>query len=290
MSNPMKAIPKFSVVPGYRPQAEDISAETDMLTFHLLRQRTPGERLSMAASLTKSARQLSLSSLSQQFAHLSPTQFAQKIARAWLQDHCPPNYLPTIQSQMWIQDSVQLAVKLHPIFAELSIPYYITGGVAAISYGEPRTTQDLDLVIAISPTDLHRLTDALRECGFYVPGIDDVTSGRMRTLQITDMESISRADLILAGTGEFERLKFERRRVIEFEDTRLYFASPEDVILNKLRWRQRSGSEKQWRDVLGVLKVQGEQLDFDYLWQWAEILGLALNLDQAFSEAGLFGF
>lgn len=278
----------FSVVSGYRPQAEDTSVETDRLTFHLLRQRTPGERLKMAASLTKSARKLSLCSLSQQFAHLSPTQFAQKIARAWLQDHCPANYIPTVKSQMWIQDSVQLAVKLHPIFTALSIPYYITGGIAAIAYGEPRTTQDLDLVIGIYPTDIDRLTDALSECGFSVPSV--VKLRRMRTLQITDIESISRADLLITGTEEFDRLKFERRRVIEFEETRLYFASPEDVILSKIRWRQDSGSEKQWRDVLGVLKVQGEQLDFDYLWDWAENLSLTLDLDRAFTEAGLFGF
>ncbi|MEQ9669835.1 hypothetical protein [Coleofasciculus sp. G2-EDA-02] len=242
----------------------------------------------MAASLTKSARKLSLCSLSQQFAHLSPTQFAQKIARAWLQEHCPANYIPTIKSEMWIQDSAQLAVKLHPIFTALSIPYYITGGIAAIAYGEPRTTQDLDLVIGISPTDIDRLTDALSECSFSVPSV--VKLGRMKILQITDMESISRADLLITGTEEFDRLKFDRRRVIEFEDTRLYFASPEDVILSKLRWRKSSGSEKQWRDVLGVLKVQGEQLDFDYLWEWAENLGLTLDLDRAFTEAGLFGF
>ncbi|MFP4578024.1 MAG: hypothetical protein ACLFT9_20815 [Coleofasciculus sp.] len=278
----------LSVVSGYRPQAKDTSVETDKLTFHLLRQRTPGERLKMAASLTKSARKLSLCSLSQQFAHLSPTQFAQKIARAWLQDHCPANYIPTVKSQMWIQDSVQLAVKLHPIFTALSIPYYITGGIAAIAYGEPRTTQDLDLVIGISPTDIDRLTDALSECGFSVPNV--VKLGRMRTLKITDMESISRADFLITGTEEFDRLKFERRPVIEFENTRLYFASPEDVILSKIRWKQSSGSEKQWRDVLAVLKVQGEQLDFDYLWEWAENLGLTLDLDRAFTEAGLFGF
>jgi hypothetical protein len=188
---------------------------------------------------------------------------------------------------MWIQDSVQLAVKLHPIFEELGIYYYITGGVAAISYGEPRTTQDLDLVMAVSSEDIDRLTNALGEAGFYVPGVDDVKSGRMRTLQITDMESISRADLVVAGTDEFDRLKFERRRVIEFEGTALYFASPEDVILNKLRWRQRSGSEKQWRDVLGVLKVQTEKLDYGYLREWAERLGLADALDLAVTEAGI---
>lgn len=279
-------IPKFSVKPGYRPQSEDTSIETDLLTFRLLSQRTPCERLKMAANLTRSARKLSLCSLRQQFGHLTHTKFAQKIAKAWLQEHCPPNYIPTGESFMWVQDSVQLAVRLHPIFEDLGISYYITGGVAAISYGEPRTTQDLDLVIAVSPPDIERLADALLSCGFYVPSTDDVKSGRMRTLQITDMESISRADLVVAGTDEFERLKFERRRVIEFEGVALYFASPEDVILNKLQWRQRSGSEKQWRDVLGILKVQIESLDYNYLNVWALRLSIAADLNQAMSEAG----
>jgi len=283
----IQAIPKFAIKPGYRPQADDTSVETDLLTFHLLRQRTAGERLRMAASLTRSARKLSLCSLRQQFGYLSPTQFAKKIALAWLQENCPPNYIPTGESPMWIQDSVQLAIKLHPIFEELGISYYITGGVAAISYGEPRTTQDLDLVMAISLDVIDRLSDALTEAGFYVPGIDDVKSGRMRTLQIIEMESISRADLVVAGTDEFERLKFARRRVIEFEGTALYFASPEDVILNKLRWRQRSGSEKQWRDVLGVLKVQAENLDYGYMRELAEQLGLVDALNQAVTESGV---
>jgi hypothetical protein len=283
----IQAIPKFAIKPGYRPQADDTSLETDLLTFYLLRQRTAGERLRMAASLTRSARKLSLCSLRQQFGYLSPTQFAKKIALAWLQENCPPNYIPTGESPMWIQDSVSLAIKLHPIFEELGISYYITGGVAAISYGEPRTTQDLDLVMAISLDVIDRLSDALTEAGFYVPGIDDVKSGRMRTLQIIEMESISRADLVVAGTDEFERLKFARRRVIEFEGTALYFASPEDVILNKLRWRQRSGSEKQWRDVLGVLKVQAENLDYGYMRELAEQLGLVDALNQAVTESGV---
>jgi hypothetical protein len=92
---------------------------------------------------------------------------------------------------------------------------------------------------------------------------------------------------VVAGTDEFERLKFARRRVIEFEGTALYFASPEDVILNKLRWRQRSGSEKQWRDVLGVLKVQAENLDYGYMRELAEQLGLVDALNQAVTESGV---
>jgi hypothetical protein len=92
---------------------------------------------------------------------------------------------------------------------------------------------------------------------------------------------------MISGTNECDRLKFERRRLIEFEGTALYFASPEDVILNKLRWRQHSGSEKQWRDVLGVLKVQAETLDYRYLVEWAERLKLADTLNLAMTEAGI---
>jgi len=283
----IQAIPKFVIKPGYRPQAEDTTIETDLLTFYLLRQRTPTERLQMAASLTRSARKLSLSSLKQHFGELSQEQFAKKIAFAWLQEYCPFDYIPNSDPQMWIQDSVSLAVKLHPIFEELGISYYITGGVAAISYGEPRTTQDLDLVIEISPLDIEGLAEVLINHEFYVPGVEDVKSGRMKTLQITDIETISRADLLVAGTDEFEQLKFQRRRLIEFGDTLLYFASPEDVILSKLRWRQYSGSDKQWRDVLGVLKVQGEKLDNSYLMEWAEQLGVINALNQAFLESGL---
>lgn len=281
-------IPKLSTKPGYKPQAFDTSIETDLLTFYLLRQRSPQERLRMAASLTRSARRLSLACLGQQFSHLNSQQLAFKIARAWLQEYCPPDFVPIDNPSMWIQDSVSLAAKLHPIFEQLSIPYYITGGVAAIAYGEPRTTQDLDLVMAISPDGIDSLVRALTGAGFYVPGVDDVKSNRMRTLQITDMASISRADLMVSGNDEFDRQKFERRRRFSSLGVEgLYFASPEDVILNKLRWRQRSGSEKQWRDVLGVLKVQNESLDFRYLRDWGEELGLTEELDRAFTEAGI---
>ncbi|MBD2462577.1 hypothetical protein H6G89_16145 [Oscillatoria sp. FACHB-1407] len=71
------------------------------------------------------------------------------------------------------------------------------------------------------------------------------------------------------------------------EQQELYFASPEDTILNKLRWGKRSQSEKQWRDVLGILKVQVENLDYGYMADWANQLGILDDLQQALTEAGL---
>jgi hypothetical protein len=188
-------IPPLSAPPGYRTQAEDTGVETDLLCFYLLGQKTVAERLQMGAQLIRSARQFSLNCFHQRFAHLDAQQFARKIAEAWLQEHCPPDYVPGGLEVSWIQDSIQLAVDLHRIFTTEDIPYYVTGGVAAIAYGESRTTQDLDVVLFVSKESVPALAQALEQAGFYVPGVEDVRAGRMRTLQITQVNTISRADL-----------------------------------------------------------------------------------------------
>ena len=276
------------VKPGYRPQASDTSIETDAFEFALLRQRSNSDRIEMSAALTQGARQLCLCGLRQTHSSLSETAFAQAIAQAFLGKNCPNEFTPMGNEMTWIQDSIALAVKLHTIFEELNILYYITGGVAASTYGEPRTTRDLDVVIAVSLSNLDRLVQRLEIEGFYVPGVEDVRSGKMQILGITHRETIARADLILAGARDFDREKFSRRREIFIQGRgTLYLASPEDIILNKLRWGAQSQSEKQWRDVLGILKIQSQNLDFNYLNQQAEQIGLSSALARAITEAGL---
>ena len=276
------------IKPGYRPQAEDTSLETDWFYFNLLRQRSNGDRLQMAAALTRNARELSLCGLRRSFSALSPSEFALKVARTWLGDRFPEGFVPSGDEMTWIQDSIGLAIQLHQLFERLDIEYYVTGGIAAVTYGEPRLTQDVDIVLNLAPQDIDLLVAALESEGFYVPGVEDVKSGRMKTLSITHQETIARADLVLAQSERFDVLKFERRHLIEIPQRgAIYLVSAEDLILNKLRWRRQSQSEKQWRDVLGILKTQGEKLDFGYLATWAEQLQVDDDLAQAFVEAGL---
>ena len=271
---------------SYQPQSIDTSVESDRVFFCLLRQRTPTQRLAMANQMVRSARQLSLSSLRSRFRDLPALDFARKVALAWLQEDLPANFTPHLNQMIWIQDSTGLAATLHQVFTTLGVRYYITGGVAAIAYGEPRTTRDLDIVMDIAPTDVDRLVAALEPAGFYVPGVEDVRSGRMITLGITHIASISRADLVLAQSTDFDLSKFQRIRPIDVPGVgMLNFASPEDVILAKLLWGKQSQSEKQWRDVLGILKVQGDALDFAYLTQWAARLDLTELVQQAIAAA-----
>ena len=165
-------IPKLSAPPGYRPQAEDTTVETDLLDFYLLRQRTGSERLCMAASLMQNARRLSLHCLQQQFSKpVAPRLLPAKLPKPGCKKIGPPNYIPTGSQMTWIQDSTELAAQLHSIFTAVGLLTNVTGGVAAITYGEPRTTRDLDIVLAVprdalkSPGRSFRVSRLLRSRG-----------------------------------------------------------------------------------------------------------------------------
>ena len=196
---------------GYRPQAEDTSLEADVLEFSLLRSRTPIERYTMAIALIKQTRQLSLQSLKQRFPQLTGKAFARKISQAWLQEHCPVDFVPGSNEKMWIQDPLEIAFLLHDLFESIQVDYFITGGSAAILYGEPRTTRDLSVAISIQPDRLDETIALLENSGFYVAGIEDVKTGRINVLQVIHTDTIARADLILVGTTPFEIMQLERR-------------------------------------------------------------------------------
>ncbi|AFY72135.1 hypothetical protein Pse7367_3918 (plasmid) [Thalassoporum mexicanum PCC 7367] len=167
---------------NYRPQATDTSPITDQFEFALLRQRTNSDRLKMSAGLTQSIRQLCLAGWQQNQPHWSKAQLAQKLAQAFLGDDVPGGFVPQGNAMSWIQDSITLALQLQEILTTLAIPHYITNGIAASAYGEPRSTRDLDVVISISLTELDLLVERLKSAGFYVPGIEDVRNGTMHSV------------------------------------------------------------------------------------------------------------
>jgi hypothetical protein len=104
--------------------------------------------------------------------------------------------------------------------------------------------------------------------------------------------TVLKVDFFVLGDAPFDRAQLEGRRLspaLEGSGRRVFVSSPEDLILRKLDWyRQGAGvSDRQWRDVLGVLKVQAERLDLAHLRHWAPALELAALLERALSESGI---
>jgi hypothetical protein len=272
---------------GYCPQSIDTSIEADLMRFSLYRQRTTAERLLLGHKFRQNARQMSFHCLRQTFPDLTEQDLAWKVVRAWLPEKWPAHCIPHLNMTRWNQDPSSIAALLGQFLKSAAIPYYVTGGIAAIAHGEPRATIDLDVVIAINLPQLPALVAQLESQGFYVASLPDVMAGRLRCLNLTHIETIENVDLMIAGEGEYERLKFERCRLYEVPGGEVAIASPEDVIISKLLWRKESRSDKQWRDILGILKVQQEKLDFGYLNQWAQHFDLVDDWQEAKVAAGV---
>jgi hypothetical protein len=143
--------------PGYQPQAIDTSIESDRYQFHLLRQKTAGERFAIAAHMIRWAKTVSLRGMRKARGDLAPEYFAKSV----LQEKWIPLLTPTGDATMWIQDPGEIARILHSILEPLNIPYYITGGVCAIAYGDPRTTCDLNIVVGVEPSKIMPMVEQL---------------------------------------------------------------------------------------------------------------------------------
>ena len=143
-------------------------------------------------------------------------------------------------------------------------------------------------MLAIDLIDLPQLAAIFEAAGFYVSGMDDVIANRMSSFQVIQIETISRADLIVANSTEYSRIQLSRRKTIPISTGKdVYFASPQDVIINKLLWGKSSQSQKQWRDVLSIMKDQQESLDYGYIGEWADRFGVTVDYLRATVEAGV---
>jgi hypothetical protein len=190
------------------------------------------------------------------------------------------------------QDPITVAVILARLLEEMRVPYLIGGSVASSALGIPRFTLDVDLVADLRPEHAEALVNAL-EKEFYVE-LDSVREAiQQRTsFNVIHLETMLKADLFVLKRGAWPKEEMSRRREIPIEGGEpavLFFATAEDIILHKIEWYRAGGgvSDRQWNDLLGVLKVQGDALDLAYLRRWADELGLNDLLDRALEDAGL---
>ena len=159
----------------------------------------------------------------------------------------------------------------------LEIPYMVAGSVAAVVYGEPRMTNDMDVVVDLRPESAGPLAGSFTPPDFHYPSQPTVLEEIRRRGQfnILHLASGSKVDLILRKATEHGASEFPRRQLQPMTTSQdAYFASPEDVIIAKLAFYLEGRSEKHLADVAGILRVQGDTLDRAYLEAWVKKLGL----------------
>jgi hypothetical protein len=159
----------------------------------------------------------------------------------------------------------------------LGVPYLLTGSLATSTFGEPRFTNDIDVVVRLTPGQVPGLCAAFPEPDYYCDRNAAEQAVRERfQFNILHPASGQKVDVIVATESEFDRSRLARGvRVPAGPDFEAIFSAPEDVIVKKLEYFREGGSEKHLRDIVGVLKVQGERIDRAYLAHWIARLGLA---------------
>lgn len=281
-----------TVPSGYRSQATDTNIDADIYLFARLRQLALKQRIEIAIAHNRGVRKLCLAGIKSRHHSASVEEIEKLFARAVLSEKFPPGFQPQGgDERMWIQDSISLAGELHQILESVNIPYYVSGGVASSIHGEPRSTRDLDLVIEIQRDQINLLVTTLEAHSYYCPAgaVEDLQQGcDGKMLNITHTQTIANADLYITDNSAFAVSQMARRKLLNVEGMpNFWLISPEDLLLQKLVWGRGSQSQKQWRDVLGILKLQADFLDYGYLTEWAKNLGLVDLIGQAFAEAGI---
>ena len=178
-------------------------------------------------------------------------------------------------------------------FEELGVAYYIGGSVASLAHGIYRTTADVDLVADLRMEHVRPLKRLLQSTYYIDEDMIRDAIKRRSEFNLLHLDTMFKVDVFIPKTRPFDqevRRRVQRSKLNISENTRLFnLESPEDVILNKLEWYRMGGevSDRQWNDILGVLKVQGTNLDMSYLRRWAPSLGVADLLERVLVDAGL---
>ena len=174
-------------------------------------------------------------------------------------------------------DAIAVAIRVIRVLESLGIPSSIGGSIASSIAGEPRSTLDIDIVAAIEEPHVQSVVAALAD-EFYVDeqALLRAVESR-RSANLIHQASQIKVDLFVAGGTPLDRELLARRRAVEVEGRTIYAHSPEDILLQKLRWFRLGGetSDRQWRDVLGIVRVQATRLDTGYLRLHGPAMGVA---------------
>lgn len=187
-------------------------------------------------------------------------------------------------------EPVEVTLLVTSTFEKLAVAYFVSGSLASVLYGMVRTTQDADVIADMRMEHIQPFVEALKDEFYIDEGMVAEAIQRHSSFNAIHRETVFKVDVFIPRPRPFLRSQLARAQEQTFNfatKSGARFASPEDTILAKLEWYRLGGevSDRQWRDVLGVLKTRAGDLDRDYLRQWAAELRVSDLLEKAFREA-----
>lgn len=178
-----------------------------------------------------------------------------------------------------------------PVFEKLEIAYYVGGSVASGMHGDRRQTNDVDIVADLQVEQVPKFV-ALLQAEFYVDEPTILKAVRERgSFNIIHFITSYKIDVFPVKNRPYDQQVIARRKqgIVDCEPpVEVYAAQPEDIVLAKLEWFRQTGetSDRQWNDILGVLKLQCFDLDINYITTWAREIKVDDLLNRALEDAG----
>ena len=189
-------------------------------------------------------------------------------------------------------EALQVAFRVLEVLQRFGVSYHLGGSYASAIHGVPRQTHDVDLVVDLGPEHTAEIAHALDD-EFYVSEEAVARAVAERSsVNLVHYSTGVKVDLFVKGSTAFDTSEFTRRILVRLRDEPpqdIFVKSAEDTVLRKLHWFRLGGevSDRQWQDVQGIVNVQGERLDVDYLTHWADLLGVRDLLDRVLMRGSI---
>ncbi len=174
-----------------------------------------------------------------------------------------------------------LLKKISTSFNSLNIPYFVTGSIASIAYGESRFTNDIDIVADIQKEHIPDIIKYFPEEEYYISE-ESMKNAIYHNFQFNIIHPTSglKVDVVIKKKDDFDDMRFSRTNNFEMDGVGVNFAAPEDVLIMKMKYYKSGGSEKHIRDIMSMVKISNELIDFSYIELWV----YKLNLKEIWEE------
>lgn len=284
-----------------RTQSPDTSEQAERLQIALIRQAPIWRRLAALDNLNRTVRGLMLRGMRERCSEEAPGDRRRRfVALVYGAELARRAYGPASRETQTrggeehavVTTAIDVTLLVTEQLEALGVPYLLAGSMASSAHGIFRSTNDADLLADLDEAQALALASALQD-QFYVDAVAVQDAVRRRaSFNLIHLQSMFKVDVFLPGRRGFHQAELARRRphVVQVDpERRLFVASAEDTVLAKLDWYRQTGdsSERQWTDILGVLKVQAPTIEVSYMRRWAASLRVADLLEHALDDAGM---